>query len=228
MRGVWRRLFDALARADPGDGQAIDSKTAKAHRSAAGGKGGRRRRRFGRSRGGRTTKIHAIVDSRGRPIAIEVTPGHLGDVRVATALISGVLGSSLSRRQDAIDAGKILVGRDVGEAAFSRDRAHIYRLARAEFRNEPTARSQQAPRFRQDSPIGVETVKAAVERERGIEVADLARQSCEIGRGNVGRVRHDQVKLPEEAAAPVANSYLGPQRQPARLKIGPRNFRRIG
>ena len=40
MRGIWRRLFDALARADPGDGQAIDSTTAKAHRSAAGEKGG--------------------------------------------------------------------------------------------------------------------------------------------------------------------------------------------
>jgi transposase len=45
---------------------------------------------IGRSRGGRTTKIHAIVDARGRPIAIEVTPGHRGDVRVATALISAV------------------------------------------------------------------------------------------------------------------------------------------
>ena len=43
MRGIWRRLFDALARTNPGDGQAIDSTTAKAHRSAAGGKGGRRR-----------------------------------------------------------------------------------------------------------------------------------------------------------------------------------------
>jgi transposase len=30
MRGIWRRLFDALVRADPGDGQAIDSTTAVA------------------------------------------------------------------------------------------------------------------------------------------------------------------------------------------------------
>jgi transposase len=45
MRGIWRRLFEALAHADPGDGQALDSTTAKAHRSAAGGKGGLRRRR---------------------------------------------------------------------------------------------------------------------------------------------------------------------------------------
>jgi transposase len=46
MRGLWRRLFEALARAEPGDDQAIDSTTAKAHRSAAGGKGGPRRRRL--------------------------------------------------------------------------------------------------------------------------------------------------------------------------------------
>ena len=46
MRGIWRRLFEALAHADPGDGQALDSTTAKAHRSAAGGKGGPRRRRL--------------------------------------------------------------------------------------------------------------------------------------------------------------------------------------
>jgi transposase len=49
-----------------------------------GRKRGRRRRRLA-AREARTTKIHAVVDARGRPIAIEVTPGHLGDVRVATA-----------------------------------------------------------------------------------------------------------------------------------------------
>ena len=45
---------------------------------------------IGCSRGGRTTKIHAIVDALGRPIAIDVTPGHRGDVRAAAALISSV------------------------------------------------------------------------------------------------------------------------------------------
>jgi transposase len=57
--------------------------------------GGRRKRgagaqAIGRSRGGRTTKIHAVVDGRGRPIAIEVTPGQLGDIRVAQALLAAV------------------------------------------------------------------------------------------------------------------------------------------
>ncbi len=40
-RGLWRRLFQALVAVSPGDVQMIDSTTAKAHRSAAGGKGGR-------------------------------------------------------------------------------------------------------------------------------------------------------------------------------------------
>jgi transposase len=45
-RGIWQRLFNALAQVSPGDVQIIDSTTAKAHRSAGGGKGGPRRRRL--------------------------------------------------------------------------------------------------------------------------------------------------------------------------------------
>lgn len=44
-RKVWRNLFEALRGLSPDDDfQAIDSTTAKAHRAAAGGKGGRRPR----------------------------------------------------------------------------------------------------------------------------------------------------------------------------------------
>jgi transposase len=43
-RGLWRRLFQALVQVSPGDIHLIDSTHAKAHRSAAGGKGGRTRR----------------------------------------------------------------------------------------------------------------------------------------------------------------------------------------
>ena len=46
-RGLWQRLFEALVRANPDDVHAIDSTTAKAHRSAAGGKGGPKHRRLG-------------------------------------------------------------------------------------------------------------------------------------------------------------------------------------
>jgi transposase len=40
-RGIWRRLFEALVQTSDRDIHMIDSTTAKAHRSAAGGKGGR-------------------------------------------------------------------------------------------------------------------------------------------------------------------------------------------
>ena len=44
QRGIWQGLFAALVEVTPGGLQAIDSSTAKAHRSAAGGKGGHRRK----------------------------------------------------------------------------------------------------------------------------------------------------------------------------------------
>jgi transposase len=46
-RGLWQKLFRALVTASPNDIHMIDSTAAKAHRSAAGGKGGRKNRRSG-------------------------------------------------------------------------------------------------------------------------------------------------------------------------------------
>ena len=51
-RGLWQRLFRALVTVSADDIHFIDSTTAKAHRSAAGGKGGRRSRRSGAHAGG--------------------------------------------------------------------------------------------------------------------------------------------------------------------------------
>ncbi len=45
-RGVWQRLYDSLVRTGETDLVMIDSTSAKAHRSAAGGKGGLRSRRL--------------------------------------------------------------------------------------------------------------------------------------------------------------------------------------
>lgn len=47
MRGHWRRLFHGLVEIAPDDAQMIDSTTTKAHRSAAGGKGGLKNRPLG-------------------------------------------------------------------------------------------------------------------------------------------------------------------------------------
>ena len=42
---------------------------------------------IGRSRGGRTTKIHAVASASGRLIAFDLTAGQIGDVRSAAGLI---------------------------------------------------------------------------------------------------------------------------------------------
>ena len=46
---------------------------------------------MGRSRGGLTTKIHALVDARGLPIALKLTPGQAHDGRSAADML-GTLG----------------------------------------------------------------------------------------------------------------------------------------
>jgi transposase len=43
---------------------------------------------LGHSRGGFTTKIHALVDIKGRPIHIELTPGQQHESTVAQAIIA--------------------------------------------------------------------------------------------------------------------------------------------
>ena len=45
---------------------------------------------IGRSRGGRTTKIHAVANASGRLIAFDLTAGQMGDVRSAAGLIDNL------------------------------------------------------------------------------------------------------------------------------------------
>ena len=74
---------------DPGStgSHSIDSTSSKAHRCAAGGKGGAENQAIGRSRGGRTAKIHAVANAAGCLNACDLTPGQMGDVRPAPSLI---------------------------------------------------------------------------------------------------------------------------------------------
>jgi transposase len=51
------------------------------------GKRGAQEQAIGRSRGGRTTKIHAVANSSGRLIAFDVTAGQIADIRSAPGLI---------------------------------------------------------------------------------------------------------------------------------------------
>jgi hypothetical protein len=63
----------------------IDSTIVKAHCCASGGKGGRKKRAIGISRGGRTT---AVADSKGRPLNFTVTGGQVHDSQVVEEVLN--------------------------------------------------------------------------------------------------------------------------------------------
>ena len=67
----------------------LDATHVKAHRSAAGGKGGPCAQTIDRSRGGRTTRLHMAVDQTGRPRRPIVTAGQRGDAPMAPDLLAG-------------------------------------------------------------------------------------------------------------------------------------------
>ena len=67
----------------------VDATIIKAQRFASGARGGGEED-LGRSRGGLTTKIHALVDGRGRPLCYLPTLGQAADCRHVQALLEGV------------------------------------------------------------------------------------------------------------------------------------------
>ena len=88
---LWQKIFQTLvAGADLPDDMSIDSIAVWAHRSASGLKGRAQAQAIGRSRGGRTTKIHALTDGYGRPVALALTPSNVADISIATPLIEAL------------------------------------------------------------------------------------------------------------------------------------------
>ncbi|MQP68680.1 IS5 family transposase [Niveispirillum sp. SYP-B3756] len=89
--GVWDRLLEAVSAAYDGDIVMIDSTCVRVHQHGATGKkgpgddGG-----MGRSRGGLTSKIHALVDAEGRPVHLRLTAGQVADCTEADALTEGL------------------------------------------------------------------------------------------------------------------------------------------
>ena len=87
--GVWDRLLEAVSEAYDGDIVMIDSSCVRVHQHGASRqKGGDGDGCMGRSRGGLTTKIHALVDAEGRPVRIALTAGQAGDAPAAPRLLA--------------------------------------------------------------------------------------------------------------------------------------------
>jgi transposase len=92
-RGIWKMLFEA-AQIDPDMEQTmIDSTIVRAHACAAGYvKYTQPYEALGRSKGGFSTKIHALVDALGYPLKYILTPGQRSDIAQAKPLSEGLFG----------------------------------------------------------------------------------------------------------------------------------------
>lgn len=66
--GVWERVFQVLSEDSNNDYAMIDATIVRAHQHSAGAKGSSaEEEKIGRSKGGLSTKIHAVVDADGQP-----------------------------------------------------------------------------------------------------------------------------------------------------------------
>lgn len=94
-QGVWEELMTQVSDIDEQDIM-IDSTIARAHACAAGyKKAGNSTQALGRSKGGFSTKIHAVVDALGNPIKFTLTPGQQHDVTQAETLLEHITGANI-------------------------------------------------------------------------------------------------------------------------------------
>jgi transposase len=85
--GVWIKIMDALAAAYDPAVQMIDTSIVRVHQHAA-SIAHNKRQSMGRSRGGLTSKIHAVVDTNGLPVQLALTAGEAHDNRLAGKLLA--------------------------------------------------------------------------------------------------------------------------------------------
>jgi len=86
--------IDALAAAHDAAVQMIDTSIVRVHQHGA-CITRNQRQSMGRSRGGLTSKIHAVVDSNGLPVRLALSSGEAHDVRLAGKLLSRLKSGSM-------------------------------------------------------------------------------------------------------------------------------------
>src|SRR5262245_48988259 len=92
--GVWSKIMDALSRAHDAAVQMIDTSIVRVHQHGA-CVTRNRRQSMGWSRGGLTSKIHAVVDTNGLPVRLALTAGEAHDNRLAGSLLSRLKSGSM-------------------------------------------------------------------------------------------------------------------------------------
>jgi transposase len=81
--------MDALTAAHDATVQMIDTSVVRVHQHGS-CIAGNREQDMGRSRGGLTSKIHAVVDANGLPLQLGLTPGEAHDNRLCSVLLTGL------------------------------------------------------------------------------------------------------------------------------------------
>lgn len=89
QQGLWKRLLRKMESSAKGQLWSIDSTCVKVHKHAQGGSGTPEKQCIGKTRGGANTKIHALVDTRGRPLRLILSAGHRHDILSAPDLVEG-------------------------------------------------------------------------------------------------------------------------------------------
>jgi len=91
QKGLWNRILHGVTEDHDSESIMIDATIVRAHPCAAGYKWGTGAQEcLGRSKGGFTTKIHAVVDALGQALRFIVTEGKRHDSTQASALIEGL------------------------------------------------------------------------------------------------------------------------------------------
>ena len=101
--GIWGRLMDAIAATHDAAVQMIDTSIVRVHQHAA-CVGRNHRQSMGRSRGGLTSKIHAVVDTNGLLVRLGLTAGEAHDNRLALKLLSRLRPGSMLLADRGYDA----------------------------------------------------------------------------------------------------------------------------
>ena len=84
---MWQSVFEPLAAGADSEYAMIDSSIVRAHQHSAGAPKKDDDHAMGRSKGGLSTKIHALVDALGNPLRFLLTPGQVHDLVGAGALL---------------------------------------------------------------------------------------------------------------------------------------------
>ncbi|MCA9508636.1 MAG: IS5 family transposase [Myxococcales bacterium] len=95
-KDIWNEILSHFSKECDAESFMIDGSIIRAHACASGyEKDSQEEQALGRSKGGFTTKIHALVDALGLPIRFILTPGQSSEIKQAPKLIEGITGANI-------------------------------------------------------------------------------------------------------------------------------------